>query len=673
MKKKRNIYSQVLAGALILLLSGLNVNQGTVQAQGQQAVLQSPDGQIEMAFTTGEDSESGTEPLLYSVSYKGNLLIDASELELHLEGEVPLGSDVSITRVGSSENNTETYQLVAGKTSSVTTHYNTLSVELEENTEPGRRLVIEARAYNDGAALRYVIPEQPGLSNVRLSDERTSFSMTDDAIAYALVLPHFESMYESEFIRLPLSAFANQGGVSSEALIGLPVLLEMPGAGWLAVIDADLSGYAGSYVTNPTGSWTGHELETRLAPQLENPEVAVTGSLPFQTSWKAIMIADHPGRFTESTLITSLNPPSEIQDLSWIRGGKVAWDWWSGSLDSEGNSAYTTENMKYYVDFAAESGFEYMLIDAGWSGEDLTQPIEERVNVPEVAEYARKKDVDIWIWAYYEAVKEQMDEAFPVFEDWGVAGVKIDFVERDDQEGIEFYYETAEKAAEHHLMLDIHGSTKPTGIERTWPNVLGYEAVLGMEQSKAGRRDNPDHHVMLPYTRMISGLMDYTPGGFDNVTREEFVPRMINPMVTGTRAHHLAMYAVYDSPIQMVSDHPSAYRGEESFEFIKAVPTTWDETRFLNGRPGEYVTIARRNGNKWYLGSMTNWNERELNIPLSFLGEGEFRAVIYADHPTAGENPKMTTVKEKVVTSESELSVELAEGGGLAVEILPLD
>jgi alpha-glucosidase len=268
-------------------------------------------------------------------------------------------------------------------------------------------------------------------------------------------------------------------------------------------------------------------------------------------------------------------------------------------------------------------------------------------------------------------VDRQLNEAFPLYEKWGVAGVKIDFMSRDDQAMIGFYYRVAEKAAAHHLMVDFHGATKPTGLERTYPNVMGYEGVLGMEQSKAGSRDNPDSHVTLPFTRMLAGRMDYTPGGFDNVTKDEFIARSEKPMVMGTRAHHLAMFVVYEAPFQMVADHPGAYEGQPAFEFIKHVPATWDETRVPNGKPGQYITIARRHGNEWFMGSMTNWDERNLEVPLTFLSQGNYIAEIYRDAPDADLHPKNTVMERVKVTRASVLKLHLASAGGAAIRIVP--
>jgi alpha-glucosidase len=384
-----------------------------------------------------------------------------------------------------------------------------------------------------------------------------------------------------------------------------------------------------------------------------------------------LQVATEPGKLIESTVLTSLNPDSQLKDTSWIRAGKASWDWWSGSLGRDGKSAYNIETMKYYVDFAAESGFEYMLVDAGWFPQGDITRMNGRVDIPEVVRYAADKKIKIWIWLGYAETVKQMDEAFPLYEKWGVAGVKIDFIQRDDQEGIAFYYRTAEKAAEHHIMVDFHGCTKPTGMDRTWPNVMGYEAVLGMEQSKAGARDTPEHHVTLPFTRMLAGRMDYTPGGFNNVTRTEFEPRMEKPMVMGTRAHHLAMYVVFEAPFQMVSDHPAAYRGDASFDFVKAVPATWDETRVLGGVPGEYVTIARRHGAEWFLGSMCNSTPRQLALPLDFLGPGHYAAEIFSDAPDADRFPKRFLIERMRVTRTTKLKAQLAPAGGYAVRLRP--
>ena len=382
-------------------------------------------------------------------------------------------------------------------------------------------------------------------------------------------------------------------------------------------------------------------------------------------------LADRPAKLIESNLFTDLNPPNRIADTSWIHPGKASWDWWSGDLGPDGKSAYTTANMEYYVDFAAASGFPYMMLDAGWSGLDILK-MRGNVDVPELVQYAARKNVKVWIWLYSKSVAAQMQQAFPLYEKWGVAGVKIDFVLRNDQQGIQWYYDVAKLAAEHHLMVDFHGATQPWGVQRTYPNVLNYEAVLGLEQNKAGRRDTPVHRTTLPFTRMLSGPMDYTPGAFDNATLDSFVARDNSPMAMGTRAQQLALYVVYEAPFAMVSDAPSAYANQPAFQFIRDVPTTWDATRALDGEPGEFVTIARRHGNEWYLGSITNWTARDLRVPLDFLGSGRYTAEIYEDAADATENPKHVTIRQQKVGKNDTLTLHLASGGGCAIRFVPV-
>ena len=636
-----------------------------------KAVVTSPDGRVEITFHTlseGQTAPTGGR-LVYSVSFQGKPMIEPSAISLELEDGFPLGQNVRMVSLFPSGAD-ETYTLVTGKTRTVRNHYNALRIDLIDNASAGRLLTIEARAYDDAAAFRYRLPEQKALSSVRLKKENTEFRISKDPFIYALVLPHYRSMYESEFLKLSASSLSNQGGVSSTVLLGLPLLMEVSGRGWMAITEADMQGSAAMYLVNPSGGWTSHKFESRLAPRLDSPDVAVIGQLPYTSPWRVMLIGSEPGRLIESNVITSLNPPSVIEDTSWIRAGRASWDWWNGSLGPDGQKAFTTETMKFYVDFAAASGFEYTLVDAGWSRRDITR-MNGTVDIPELVKYAAAKNVKIWIWLPYDATTRQMDEAFALYEKWGVAGLKIDFVERDDQEGIEFYYRAAKKAARHHLMVDFHGSTKPTGMDRTYPNVMGYEAVLGMEQSKAGSRDNTDSHVMLPFTRMLTGPMDYTPGGFDNVTPGAFEPRMERPMVMGTRAHHLAMYVVYDAPFQMVADHPSAYQGQPAFQFIRDVPATWNQTKVLNGQPGEYITIARRSGDSWFLGSMTGRHGCRLEIPLDFLGEGRYTADIYADAPDADQFPKKCEIEKKMLMRTERLTLKLAPDGGCAIRFRP--
>ncbi len=642
-------------------------------AQSTPVEVSSPDHRIKLrlAVQPGKGQEPGQDgQLVYSVNFHDKQVFEDSALGLELANQRPLGAAVHIagSSVGSG---VDDYMLLAGKTSAVHDVYNSLIVHAIENASPGRKFDIEARVYNSAVAFRYHVPEQAALSRYQLTQEDTEFRPVMDASVWALRLPNYQSAYESEYVPSVLSALSNQGGVSSCILNGAPMLMHMPGVAWTAVAEADLEGNAAMYLENPTGNWMGHYIMSKISPPVEGNGAAVDASLPHDTAWRVILLGDTPGKLVESNVITDLNPPNRVADTSWIHPGKASWNWWDGDLGPDGKSAYTTANMEYYVDFAAESGFPYTMLDAGWSGRDITK-MRGNVDVPELVRYAEEKNVKVWIWLYSKSVAAQMQEAFPLYEKWGVAGVKIDFVLRNDQEGIKWYYDVAKLAAEHHLMVDFHGATQPWGIQRTYPNVLDYEAALGLENNKAGRRDGPINRVTFPFTRMLSGPMDYTPGGFDSVTPEVFVARDKAPMVMGTRAQQLALYVILEEPLAMVSDVPSAYANQPSFQFIKDVPTAWDETRVLNGIPGEFVTITRRHGNEWYLGSATNWTERNLRVPLTFLGGGRYKAEIYEDAPDSTEHPKNITIRQQIVRSTDTLSMPLASGGGCAIRFVPI-
>ena len=651
------------------LVGGISANSF---CQSFPLTLSSPNQELSLQFATApvKGSTSGGGKLVYSVSYRGKPVLDQSALGLELEGQSLLGADVRVVNSIAGQG-VDDYSLLAGKASKVQDEYKCLTVQLKEDGDAGRTFSMEARAYNDGVAFRYVLPAQDTIKEFRLKQEDTEFRISTDATTWALELPNYRSSYESEYVKLPISAFSNQGGVSSTFLIGLPLLMHLPGTAWMALTEADLEGNSGMYVTNPSGNWAGHWFVSKLSPQFDNPNLVLTGTLPHHSAWRVLLVADEPGKLMESNIVSDLNTPNRVQDTSWIHPGKASWNWWTGDIGPDGKSAYTTKNMEYYVDFAAQSGFPYMMLDAGWAnGRDITK-LRGNVDVPELVSYATAKHVKVWIWLYSISVMNQMKEAFPLFEKWGVAGVKIDFVNRDDQEGIKFYYDVAREAAEHHLMVDFHGASKPWGIERTYPNVLSYEAVLGMENNKVARRDSPVDRTVFPFTRMLAGPLDYTPGGFNNVTEDSFVGRGQSPMVMGTRAQQLALYVVFQTPIQMVSDSPQAYANQPAFKFIHDVPTAWDTMRVINGEPGEFVTIARSHGNEWYVGSITNWTPRELQVPLNFLGTGRYIAEIYQDAADAGTNPKNVTIRRQIVYKGKELTLHLATGGGCAIRLIP--
>jgi len=643
--------------ALLLLVPMLALAQNSVK---------SPDGAIELSFT----AEGG--PLAYTVSFHGRPLLLKSTMALEVQDQAPLGPAVRIAsaRPGKVD---ETYTMPHGKSNPVRNLANTLAIDVEESAGARRRFTVEARAYDDAVAFRYAIPNQNSLTTLRLTGERTEFQLAKDATTYPLILRNFRTSYEDNYHVLPLSA------LQPESLVALPLLAEVPGVGWLAITEANIDNYAGMYLQH-NGS-NARSLFSKLAPSVDEPGIAVSRATPANSPWRVVMIGAQAGRLVESNVVINLNPPSKIADTSWIKPGKTTWDWWSGSFAEGVNfqPGMNTATMNHYIDFSAANGFEYMLIDAGWakrgagpndSGSDLTAT-SPNIDMPAILAHAREKKVGVWLWAHWSDINRQMDEVFPLFEKWGVKGVKIDFMDRDDQWMVNYYRRVLEKAAAHHLMIDFHGAFKPDGVRRTWPNLMTREGVMGLEYSKWSARITPDHNVMLPFTRMLAGPLDYTPGGFRNVTKEQFESRNLKPMVMGTRAHQLALYAIFESAFQMASDYPEAYQGQPDFEFIKAAPTAWDETHVVNGKPGDYITVARRRGREWFIGSITGWHPNELDIPLEFLGRGDFLAEVYADAADADTNPTHTARETKKVTASTVLHVKLANGGGAAIRVRP--
>jgi alpha-glucosidase len=289
----------------------------------------------------------------------------------------------------------------------------------------------------------------------------------------------------------------------------------------------------------------------------------------------------------------------------------------------------------------------------------------------ELVRYAKEKNVKLWLWSHWTSVDKYMDQAFPLFEKWGIAGVKIDFMDRDDQWMVDWYRRVADLAAQHHLMIDFHGAFKPDGLRRTYPNVMTREGVMGKEYLKWSARTSPSHNATLPFTRMLAGPMDYTPGAFGNANLKSFEARQFMPMGLGTRAQELALYVVFESPLEMVSDYPEHYAGQKEFDFIKRVPATWDDVHAIGGQPMKWISLARRSGNDWYVGTLTNWEERSINVPLDFLGQGKYIAEIYADAPDSGDEATHTTFSQQPVDRSTVLRIRMVSGGGNAIWIHP--
>lgn len=627
--------------------------------------LKSPNETIQVRFTLNQE---GT--LTYSVTFSKIEVITSSPMGVEFKKGGLLQKGVTIAKEDRSSGK-ETYELYSGKTSSATASYNEASFLLQETSGAKRSLQVIFRAYDEGVAFRYVFPQQKAMKEFEIIREHTLFNFKEEPTTWPMVVPHFTTSYE-EFYEKKL-----MNNLHGDFLMAMPLTIKIPEGAYISITEAALNDYAGSYIRRPTDR--NNILTTVLSPLPDGKGVAVRGKAGHKSPWRVIMIGNTPGDLVESNLVYHLNEPNQLKDAaSWIRPGKCAWDWWSEAMVKNQNftGGMNTQTMKYYIDFASEYNLEYMLVDAGWSGRyddtthDITKPIPD-INMKEIIEYGKSKNVGIILWVNWKCVRNQMDKAFPLYREWGVKGVKMDYMDRDDQEMVNFYLKVVRKAAENKLMVNMHGAHKPSGLSRTYPNLMTYEGIRGMEYNKWART-TPTHHVTIPFTRMLAGPMDVTPGVFRNVTEEKFISRGREAMAIGTRCSQLAMFVVYESALQSVCDYPDAYRGQKGAEFLKVVPASWDETRVLSGEVGEYIVIARRKGDDWFIAGMTNEKERHVLLPLSFVWNKKFEVTIYADGPKANEEPTDVAIEaKKTGGGKEQLSyvAKMASGGGFVMHL----
>jgi alpha-glucosidase len=658
---RMNLRQCVLATSMCVCLVGTTILAADV------VEVRSPDEHV--CFQLTADGES----LTFAVKMDDVELFSDSPLGLQPVDGQPLGPGLRIGDVKQTlHDSVET--TVWETAAKIRDHHRQAVIELTKAGDV--RLVVVARAYDDGVAFRYSVPGDG--QQWQIDDERTGFRLADDANAFVLPCKNFRTSYEENYRVGKISE------ADAKTLIGLPLTMEFPGGQWVSIAEAHLEDYAGLYLQKVEGQpllLTGRL--SRIGKKL-----AVQRTSPFETPWRVIMLGRQAGDLIENRIIYNCNPPCAIEDPSWIRPGKVTWDWWPkqmvNGVDFEGDT--NTATMKHYGQFAADAGFDYLLIDEGWSWwaniedengnkrrvTDITRSI-EALDLEGVIEFCRARGVDVWLWLTWGHCEAQMEEAFELYEKWGIAGVKVDFMNRDDQWMVNWYYKVARMAAKHKLMVDMHGAYKPAGMRRTWPNMMTREGVLGLEYSKWSNRVTPRHNVILPFTRMLAGPMDYTPGGFNVALPEHFRKRDAAPFVQGTRCHQLAQYVIYFSPVQMCVDYPESYRGQVGFDFLRRVPVEWDESKVIGGYPGEFVVMARRKGDAWYIGAMTNEGSREVEVPLEFLGDGAWRLDEWADGPRADSIPEQIRCSRQVVDQGDTLKIKLAGSGGYAAELIPVD
>ena len=632
-------------------------------AQSLPVTVRSPDTKVVLKL-----AQNGAGQLSYSIERNGETVIAPSALRLRLaEGDV---SSID-ARQANPRSIQQAHKLVATKASEARDNFNEITIVTAPSSRAVRTLHWVFRVYDDGVAFRFRVPGDAGLSTLAVASEDTEFTFGADYDCHGFNVGRVDSSHEGEFDPIKASR------IREHNLYDLPLVCRT-GKNAFAIGEANLVDYGGLYLGGRGDGRPG--VQTRVSRRLDDRALIARTAVGVEgagSPWRVIMLGDRLGALIESNLIGNLNPDAAF-DTSWIRAGKTAWDWWSGPyLPPPDKGGTDMPTIKRYVDFAAKAGFEYMMIDEGWclnSGHGGRAPDDADVtkakadiDMPALVAYAAKKKVGLWLWVQWSLLDRQMDAALAQYQQWGIKGIKVDFMDRNDQQMVDYYHKLMSKAAGHKLLVDMHGAYPPAGLNRTWPNYLTQEGIMGAEYNKWSRRVTATHNVSLAFTRMLLGPVDYTPGGFRNATPASFEVVNSPPQVQTTRGHGLAMFVVYESPFQMVADSPDIYENAAGFDFVKAVPTAWDETRFLAGDIDDYVVVARRKGKEWYVGAMGTEKPREISLPLDFLGDGKFRAKIYED----GASPTSLNESTRDVTKADTLSLKLAGSGGAAVRVVP--
>lgn len=631
-------------------------------ASGQQSyTLRSPDGRIEVRVRAGGR-------ISYDIAVRGRTVMENSTVSIRVGG-ARLGMDVRVRGAKERSHDAVLEPQVKLKAARIREQYNELRLEADGG------LAVTFRAYNEGAAYRLETSlPQP---RVQVFEEEASFRFPAD---YEVFYPAEESFFshnERTYARRRLTSIA------PGTLATLPVVVDAGGVK-LALAEADIEDYPGLWFRGTEGK--GLDAAFPPYPRKESLRVdrdfRVVEAEDFIADtrgtrtypWRLVAVAEKDGDLLTNSLVWLLQKHTEIADASWIRPGKVAWDWWN-ALNLYGvdfRSGVNTATYKYFIDFAAKYGIEYIVLDEGWYKLGNVLEVAPEVDMQEITSYAAKKNVGVILWVVWKTLADQMQPALDQYAKWGVKGIKVDFMQRDDQKVVNFLQDLAREAAKRKMLVDYHGVQRTALMTRTWPNIISTEGVKGLEWSKWSAEIEPAHTVTLPFTRMFLGPMDFTPGAMKNAARGSFAALFQSPMSMGTRCHQLAMYAIYESPLQMLADSPSNYlREPEAMEYLAPVPTVWDETVVLDSSIGEYVAVARRHGRQWYVGAMTNWTARELELRFDFLPQGEFAMTSFEDGVNAHRAGSDYRMKKGKVNRQTVMKVRLAPGGGWAARITP--
>ena len=639
---------------VLLVCSGILAAQSSYE-------LRSPDGRIRVRIRTAGQ-------VRYDLLLNGRALLENSTLSLDIDHQ-KLGVAPKVIKAKTSAHDEVIEPVVHQQSEKVRDRYN----ELRLTMDGGYAIVF--RTYDEGAAYRFEteLPQQ----QVHVYDEEANFNFAANCTVY---YPQEDSFY-SHNERRYTPQLLNE--IAPEFIATLPAVADVGGGAKLAIAESGLQDYPGLWLrgTAPNFGLAAtfpryplKEIQTsdRDYKPVETADYIAVTSGRRVYPWRVFGIADKDGDLITNQIVYLLERPSQFQDTSWIKPGKVAWDWWNDwNIDGvDFHAGINTATYRYYIDFASKYGIPYIILDDGWYKLGNLLEVSPGLNVQELVAYGKQKNVGIILWASWKTLDDQLIPALDEFEKWGIKGIKVDFMQRSDQLMVNYFERVLREAAKRHLLVDFHGDQKPATMTRAWPNLINVEGVRGMEWSKWSWESEPKHNVTLPFTRMFLGPMDYTPGATRNATRQTFAPINHQPMALGTRCHQLAMYVVFEAPLQMLSDSPSNYlREPEMMQFLGPVPSTWDETKVLDAHIAEYVLVARRNGSEWYVGAMSDWTPRDLVVDLSFLPEGSLTIEAYQDGANADRNASDYLKTTKPVSGAMKVKIHLASGGGWAARI----
>jgi len=631
--------------------------------------LISPDKNNSVKITIGQS-------ISWSVFRNKETLIKQSPMSLTLGNGKKLGNNPIVIKSHLKSVNQTITAIIPVRNKIIPEIFNELKLEMKDG------YTIEFRAYNDGVAYRFVTAL--GDQSVEIKNEEVVFNFTENCQIYLPKEsdPEFQSHYEGAFNSMKVEE------INPKQYGYLPLYVATNAGTKMVITESDLKDYPNLFLFGTggkslIGNFPKSVLETKPTGNIHLDDIIVKkADYHAKTSgnrtypWRVVMISPTDKGLLETELVYKLAKPNVLKETAWIKPGKIAWDWWNDNSIYGVNfkAGINTETYKYFIDFASEYGLQYIILDEGWS-KSTTNFIEAKpeLDVQEILKYGKSKNVGIILWILWKPMDQDMDAILDKYAQWGVKGVKVDFMARADQYVVNFYEKMAKAAAKRKLLVDFHGAFKPVGLNREYPNVLNYEGVKGLEQSKWDTLISPVHDTTIPFIRMAAGPMDYTPGAMLNSNKGDFHISYNTPMSMGTRAHQAAMYVIYDAPLQMLCDNPTNYRREPVYiKYISRFPTTWDKTVALEGKIGAFAVVARKNGNNWYIGGMTNWDARKFNIPLNFLDGKKYKIEILKDGINVGKQASDYQIISKEVNKGEMLTVDMSSGGGYTAILTPL-